>query len=181
MSSHTVHEDHKEFLKHVDEPHVHNNIIVEKALAAHNTYRLKHGSPPLVWDDALSDNALKAAQSCFDEGKPKHSNCDGEGQNIYYSAKSGQPNMDGSKEATAGWYSEIKKYDFDKPCYREDTGHFTQVVWSGTKKVGMAKVKGLKDGMERVYIVANYAPAGNDSSKGEGEFRKNVGVLVAGK
>ena len=46
-------------------------------------------------------------------------------------------------------------------------GHFTQVVWKGSKEVGIGKAFG-NDG--RVFVVANYYPAGNIL----GKFKDNV-------
>lgn len=38
--------------------------------------------------------------------------------------------------ATKEWYSEIKKYDYDDSKIHLGTGHFTQVVWESSKKLG---------------------------------------------
>ena len=38
------------------------------------------------------------------------------------------------------------------------TGHFSQVVWKGSKEIGVGKAHS-DDG--RVYVVVNYLPAGN--------------------
>lgn len=47
------------------------------------------------------------------------------------------------------------------------SGHFTQVVWKGSRELGVGKARG-RDG--KVYVVANYRPAGNMM----GEYEKNV-------
>ena len=38
--------------------------------------------------------------------------------------------------ATNMWYDEIKDYKFEAGGFSMETGHFTQVVWNSTKKVG---------------------------------------------
>mmetsp|Transcript_124482 Transcript_124482/g.220564 ORF Transcript_124482/g.220564 Transcript_124482/m.220564 type:complete len:91 (-) Transcript_124482:36-308(-) len=76
----------------------------------------------------------------------------------------------GAKQACADWYSEVDKYDFDNPGFGMGTGHFTQLVWKSTKKVGMAKVVGESHGMTAIWIAANYSPAGNM----QGAFENNV-------
>jgi hypothetical protein len=48
------------------------------------------------------------------------------------------------------------------------SGHFTQVVWKGSKLLGLGKAK-AKNG--KCYVVANYYPAGNFQKK----FKENVG------
>ena len=50
------------------------------------------------------------------------------------------------------------------------TGHFTQVIWKSTKKIGIAKQTRMHGNMKCTYIVARYSPAGNI----HGEFEKNV-------
>lgn len=47
-------------------------------------------------------------------------------------------------------------------------GHFTQVVWKGSKEVGV----GLATDGKTVFVVGQYQPAGNISNPGY--FEKNV-------
>ena len=47
-------------------------------------------------------------------------------------------------------------------------GHFTQVVWKKTKKLGIAKARSPKS--DKVIVVANYEPAGNWI----GQYKDNV-------
>ena len=50
------------------------------------------------------------------------------------------------------------------------TLHFTQVVWEGSKELGIGMATGKKGGMTCTYVVARYRPAGNFA----GQYRKNV-------
>ena len=50
------------------------------------------------------------------------------------------------------------------------TLHFTQVVWEGTKELGIGMATGTKDGMNCTYVVGRYRPAGNFA----GQYEKNV-------
>jgi hypothetical protein len=71
-------------------------------------------------------------------------------------------------EATDAWYNEIKLYNFYRPGFSMDTGHFTQVVWKGSQKVGVGfAITG--DG-KSLYVVAQYSPPGNY----QGQFGQNV-------
>ncbi len=51
-----------------------------------------------------------------------------------------------------------------------DTGHFTQVVWKDSKKLGVGKATGKKQNMTCTYVVARYQPRGNIVS----QFKDNV-------
>ena len=55
------------------------------------------------------------------------------------------------------WWSEKKDYDFDKPGFAANTGHFTQIVWKSTKKIGC----GFGKKGSKMYVVCQYYPAGN--------------------
>ena len=48
----------------------------------------------------------------------------------------------------------MKKYSYVFPGFSKKTGHFTQVVWKDTTKVGMA----IAQNSEKAFICANYAP-----------------------
>jgi hypothetical protein len=64
------------------------------------------------------------------------------------------------------WYDEIAQYHFPDGGFSHNTGHFTQVVWRGSRRVGCghAQCKGMD------ILVCEYDPAGN----WEGQFRDNV-------
>ncbi|KAI8518310.1 positive regulation of epithelial to mesenchymal transition [Branchiostoma belcheri] len=67
------------------------------------------------------------------------------------------------------WYSEVERYDFgDKGGnYQPSAGHFSQVVWKGSKELGVGTAKSDK-GM--AVTVCNYSPPGNM----QGAFGSNV-------
>lgn len=76
------------------------------------------------------------------------------------------------------WYKEMKAYDFLRHRHKfqdKKVGHFTQMVWRGSKKLGLglssSSVK-LKDGLFRLYVVANFSPRGNVHMRGH--FARNV-------
>jgi len=39
--------------------------------------------------------------------------------------------------AVKSWYDEISKYRFSNPGFHSGTGHFTQVVWKGSRELGV--------------------------------------------
>ena len=56
------------------------------------------------------------------------------------------------------WYEEIKAYRFNNPGFGSKTGHFTQVIWVGSREIGLAKATSSNGAQ---YVVARYFPAGN--------------------
>lgn len=71
-------------------------------------------------------------------------------------------------EATDSWYDEIESYNFNYPGFSMDTGHFTQVVWKGSNKLGVGFA--LTGDGRSLYVVAQYSPPRNYM----GQFGKNV-------
>lgn len=74
------------------------------------------------------------------------------------------------------WYNgEINAYMpfFDKEggAPLEQTGHFTQVVWKGTKQLGCATVPCSSGTAAPYFTVCNYLPRGNVGS----QYLANVG------
>lgn len=61
-------------------------------------------------------------------------------------------------------YDEVCEYNFHKPNFEPRTGHFTEVVWSGSRKLGVGYAVGRNakfPGYVCVYVVGRYRPAGN--------------------
>ena len=71
-------------------------------------------------------------------------------------------------------YNEKSDYNYVYPGYSDATGHFTQLIWKGSKRLGIGKARG-KFYHEGTYydcdfIVARYLPRGNIA----GAFPENV-------
>ena len=95
------------------------------------------------------------------------------GENLAWSMSSSRDfRTDLDTTATARWYSEIKDYDFSKPGFGYNTGHFTQVVWKSSTKLGCGTAS---DG-PTVYVTCRYKGAGNMM----GAFPDNVLPLTDG-
>ncbi|XP_062410611.1 GLI pathogenesis-related 2 [Sardina pilchardus] len=138
----------------------------KETLEAHNTYRQRHGASPLTLNKELSRSAQKWAEYLLASNKMQHSQAD-YGENLYYTWSSAPKQLEG-KEAVDNWYNEIKDYSFSRPGFQSKTGHFTQVVWKGSEKLGV----GLATDGKTSYVVCQYLPAGNISNPGY--FQKNV-------
>ncbi|XP_069039377.1 GLI pathogenesis-related 2 isoform X2 [Lepisosteus oculatus] len=135
-------------------------------LDTHNDYRKKHGAPPLTLSRELSKTAQAWADHLLSIKTLQHSKTKN-GENVYY-AWSSAPKKLAGKEPVDSWYSEIKDYNFSRPGFQSNTGHFTQVVWKSSLEVGVGQAT---DG-NTVFVVGQYSPAGNISNPGY--FEKNV-------
>lgn len=143
-------------------------------LRLHNHHRARHCAPPLVISERLNQIAQKYAVYLAKTSTFEHSgnklNDEPLGENLYMKWISHGPVDVRAADAIKSWYDEISMHNFDKPKYSEKTGHFTQMVWKSTKKLGVG-VAVSPNGKE-VYVVTNYYPAGN--IMGRGMFEENV-------
>lgn len=130
----------------------------QETLASHNQLRARNCVPALALDDELSKTAQAYAEYLANNNKFEHSQ-NGYGENLYAMSSSAPlANLAGSK-ATQAWYDEIKDYDFNKPGFSSKVGHFTQVVWKNSQKLGVGIAFANND--RKAVVVANYYPPGN--------------------
>jgi uncharacterized protein YkwD len=133
----------------------------QEIIDGHNHYRSLHDSPNLQWDDALAEYALRHANLCeFKHSRGPY------GENL----AAGYPT---ATDAMMAWYDEVEYYSYSNPGFSMNTGHFTQMVWKSTLKIGCAKVRcNGRHGTPGDYLVCEYSPAGNIVSPGY--FADNV-------
>lgn len=144
--------------------------FTDEMLHAHNEYRARHQAPPLKHSKDLSEFAQKWANHLVASNSFQHSTCDLKGERLGENIAmkwSSQPDAYTGQEATDQWYSEVKQHTFGGEPSSLATGHFTQVVWKGSKEFGVGKAL-AKDG--KTIVVASYRPAGNIV----GKFGENV-------
>ncbi|KAL9224126.1 hypothetical protein vseg_000194 [Gypsophila vaccaria] len=124
-------------------------------LAPHNIARKSVGLPPLTWDPRLAYFAKSYGARRSTDCAMVHSNGP-YGENMYWgSGSSWTPN-----HAVAGWVSEKFYYNrHTNTCRARTCGHYTQIVWRSTKRIGCARVVcGRGAG---VLFVCEYDPPGN--------------------
>lgn len=107
------------------------------------------------------------AQSNADLNKMQHSSGP-YGENLFCSSNSKLNDTAAVIQATNLWYGEVSQYNYTKPEFSMETGHFTQVVWVNSKNLGIAIARSNTTG--RVYVCASYDPPGNY----KGQFTQNV-------
>jgi len=144
----------------------------ESCLTKHNFFRRKHrDTPDLVWDNDLARGAQQYADYLKNTNKWEHSKDLSAqlGENLAKS--SGYPLAGACDRAITNWYNEINMYNYGSPGFGMNTGHFTQVVWKSTTKVGV----GIATNGRTIWVVGRYSPSGNMNMPGY--FARNVQPL----
>lgn len=137
-----------------------------EALEAHNKYRRMHNAQPLELSPELTAQALEWVEKLAEIGYLKYRNARWLNEPVGESILRTKVLYFDGDECTDEWYKEQAFYKYDGN-FTSSTGHFTQMVWKETRKVGFAYAQTV-DGY--FYVVANYFPAGNYKF----EFEKNV-------
>uniref|UniRef100_A0A8C2N8N4 GLIPR1 like 1 n=2 Tax=Capra hircus TaxID=9925 RepID=A0A8C2N8N4_CAPHI len=151
-------------------PSIKDDTFIEECLRFHNEAR-SNVSPPaadmkyMSWDEALAKTAEAWAKKC----KFSHNSCSSKlyechptfqyaGENLWL----GPLTISAAKFAIDMWYDERKFYDFNTKSCSKICGHYTQVVWADSYKVGCAVAICPNFGSpDSALFVCNYAPAGN--------------------
>ncbi len=119
----------------------------------HNQARASVGVPPLEWSQELASFAQEWANRLARRGQLEHRSGNSYGENLAYGTEL-------SAAAAANlWLQERAAYDGGPIASRNISavGHYTQMIWRSTTRVGY----GIARVGSNIYVVANYAPAGN--------------------
>jgi len=122
-------------------------------LAAHNAVRKAVGVPPLTWSAQLAAFAQQWADELTTHGQFVHRRNSPYGENLY--------EITGARttpaEVVNQLASESKNYRYESNSCRGVCGHYTQIVWRDTRRVGCAVAR---DAKTEVWV-CNYDPPGN--------------------
>ena len=131
-------------------------------LSAHNSWRQRFSVPALVWDNSVAAVAQDWANQMAASGNFAHRPNNAFGENIW----AGTSGFFMPIDAVNSWGSEVADYDFATNTCAQDKvcGHFTQLVWANTLRVGCAKATGKGND----FIVCNYDPPGNITGQSTG-------------
>ncbi|XP_065208387.1 Golgi-associated plant pathogenesis-related protein 1-like [Planococcus citri] len=138
-----------------------NNWLVRE----HNEYRKRHGIPPLEPDTNLMNGSIEWSKKLTSKGRMKHSSANGHyGENLFWTSRPG-PSIphQSTYDPVKSWYDEIQMY---RGGFSKDTGHYTQVVWKNSRRVGC----GICGNSRGTFVTCRYFPPGNY----EGQFAENV-------
>lgn len=141
-------------------------------LCWHNEYRARHQAPSLTVSHELCEKAQRWADKLASTNEFYYrTNEKTLGQNLFCCPGNNLLTDLTGQEIASYWYKEVKKYDFFKnPSLLHtnmNTGHFTQMVWIGSRYFGVGKAF-AKTG--KLFVVAFYFPSGNRVQ----EFHQNV-------
>lgn len=136
--------------------------VSARILAAHNAVRAQAGVAPLKWDEALGSAAATYVRQMAMSGRFQHSDRSqrrGTGENLWMGTR-GAFSVDAM---VGGWASERRWFrpglfpNVSRTGNWEDVGHYSQIVWPTTTRVGCA----LASTPRIDYLVCRYASAGN--------------------
>jgi len=109
---------------------------IQRVLDHINMYRARHQAPPVTVDSTISSFSQSWSDNLAANRVFEHSRTKVYGENL---ARLSFP-MNGTIaviRALDMWYSEVKDYDFLNSGFDFNAGHFTQLVWLATRKIGM--------------------------------------------
>ncbi|CAH1785821.1 unnamed protein product [Owenia fusiformis] len=135
--------------------------FIDDVVKSHNSYRKKHGVSSLKHNKSMSEHAQNWAEHLIASDTFQHNQgtFKGEklGENIGNKWSSYGADYTG-EEVTKQWYDEEPKFTYGAEPSVLSAGHFSQVIWKGSKEIGVGKAKSDSG---KVIVVCNYKPAGN--------------------
>jgi pathogenesis-related protein 1 len=134
-------------------PSVERVSLADSMLAAHNAVRQAVRVPALTWSVELAAFAQQWANALAARGQFAHRRNSAYGENLY--EITGAHTTPG--EVVDQWASESKNFRYDSNTCRGVCGHYTQIVWRDTRRVGCAVAR---TGRSEVWV-CNYDPPGN--------------------
>ncbi len=134
-----------------------------RLLEAHNVARKAVGVTPLVWSDALANDARKWAQKLAQTGQFEHApqpkGPSAQGENLWVGTvfAYSPDDMVGAWTAEKQYYRRGRFPKVSTTGAWADVGHYTQMIWHNTTSVGCAIARSEGD----EYLVCRYSPPGN--------------------
>jgi pathogenesis-related protein 1 len=152
------------------------NIVFSPTLQVKtvNTHNQNRGNvdPPaikdtmknVVWDNETAQYAQDWA-TCDNYNihrATRGKNYKGMGENLFVKSGSSDPN-DAIQGAILAWWNERNNYNYEADECTQDRvcGHYTQVVWGSSAKIGCAYATNCGSNNDAIFIVCNYNTAGN--------------------
>ncbi|XP_027015398.2 glioma pathogenesis-related protein 1 [Tachysurus fulvidraco] len=153
-------------------PDITDQQFIESCVNEHNNART-NAKPSasnmryMTWDDGLAVLARAWARNCLFKHNPRrnHPVFPSVGENIWAGTQGTGFQV---KSMIESWVNEVQHYNYYTLACTDICGHYTQVVWATTYKVGCALIF-CPDGVRQTsfsrrpgaLFVCNYATAGN--------------------
>jgi pathogenesis-related protein 1 len=129
------------------------SILAREMVTAHNTVRSALKLPSLQWSAELATISQKWADTLVAQRRFAHNPDSPYGENLFMITGGAAA----SSMVVEQWISESRDYDYQTNKCNGVCGHYTQVVWRRTRKVGCAVARGSG----REVWVCSYDPPGN--------------------
>ncbi|NWI13200.1 GLIP1 protein, partial [Crypturellus soui] len=154
-------------------PDIGDPAFIDECVSTHNRFRSKvipaaSNMLYMSWDPDLAKTAKAWAKKCIfkhniylkEPGKA-HPKFTPVGENLW----TGSFQSFAAKGAITSWYNEVDDYTYETNSCRGMCGHYRQIVWATSYKVGCAvhfcpSVTGFS-GTNAAHFICNYGPAGN--------------------
>ena len=137
--------------------------VDSRLLAAHNRERTAAGLEPLAWSRELAADAAEWAATLAEANDLVHAEDedpdDPQGENLWLGTRRAYA----PEEMVGMWIDEKRHFkpgifpDNSRTGNLEDVGHYTQLMWRDTGRVGCA----MSANEENEVLVCRYAAAGN--------------------
>lgn len=147
-------------------------------LSAINVLRESHGTPLLTCDARMCEGASRWATTLVGRGgNLMHDMGSPYGENLAVFDWKPEGSAVYVTSSIRAWYREVSSYNTSRPGFNVSTGHFTQLVWASSRRLGIGWASGilaLKKARSRpgTVVVARFDPPGNVG--GPNGFSKNV-------
>jgi len=119
-----------------DAPQSSDQNFISAVMRAHWYWRTLHCAQPLVWDSDLADAAKADIAECTPD--PEHKRAGSNLSSVNPAPENYDAWVEFARTAVHGWHEEETKYPYNNPHYDESWGHFTQMVWRNTTRIGCA-------------------------------------------
>jgi len=136
--------------------------LADRLTRPQNTERALVGLPAMAWDPALALAAADYAAELARTGKWGHSPSEqrqGQGENLWMGTRAAFT----PEEMVDGWLTERRLFrhgtfpNVSKSGSWHDVGHYTQIIWADTMRVGCA----VHSSRAYDYLVCRYSAPGN--------------------
>ncbi|KAJ4792696.1 hypothetical protein LUZ62_043942 [Rhynchospora pubera] len=123
-------------------------------LGPHNDARAALGLRPLKWDAKVASYAQWYANQRRGDCQLRHSSGP-YGENLFWGSGVGWT----PQQAVDAWVAEKPQYNYYTNSCNGVCGHYTQVVWWNSRRLGCAMV--TCDNNQGTFVVCSYDPPGN--------------------